>query len=134
MKSSPAMVTLTVDVDILNLEQLPDDVLSPPETSLHKRSTVQSVFDVDINPGLSQEEIHQIPVVTFGSEVKSGPEKTLLPPPVDIRSPRQEDSGQLQVSIMAGIEEEISGREGRRERHTDWTCSFLSLLAGQYLS
>ena len=52
-------------------------------------------------------------MATHGSIVKSGHEKTLLSPPVDTRSPRLEDSDQLQVSFMAGIEVEISGGEGR---------------------
>ena len=114
MKSSHASVVLTVEVDILNFEQFSGRILSPLDTSLHQGSNVISISDVDFQPGLSQEEIHQIPVVTTGSVVKSGPEMQriilFLSPPVDIRSPRQEDSGQLQVSFHTGIQEEISDR------------------------
>ena len=56
-------------------------------------SQVVFIFDVDFNPGLSEEEIHQITVAMAGSLVKSRLE-TILPPPVDICSPRQENSDQ----------------------------------------
>ena len=90
------------------MEQPSDDVFSPIGTSHRQRSRSLTVLNVDFNSGLCQQEIKKVPVITIGSIVKSG---LSFLSPVDIRSPGQEDSDQLKVSFLTGLEEDIPYRE-----------------------
>lgn len=129
MESSLTPHILNVEMEILNPKQLLHDVLAPHcVTSQEEGSLAVLGPDVDINPGLQQEEIQQMTVASIGSVVKTRPEILSIFSPADIGTIGQQDPGQIQVSSLAGLQEEIPGGDGWRQRHPAWPGNLASAL------